>query len=176
MRDSDDSQDDADGKMRRGVDRYEAARRSWEYFQTGEARPEPVENAPQAAHGQGDFDSSEFLEGAKIFFSRFQEAGDNRDLDSIRDFISDEVYAQAVADLETGGVAARTEIMLLDARLVDVRTENGTTSVTVQFDADLRKGISGGQREHVRTVWEFSRDETAPGSLWTLDKINRMDH
>lgn len=159
------------GKVVRPMDRHEAARQMWGTLssQPGEA---PESAAPESATG---FDEADFLEGAKMFFSRFQEARDANDFESIRAFLSDEVYRQAKADMEASTAPARTEIMLLNAKLMEVKSEGGRTYASVFYDAQLRRGVSGEQPVQLRTVWEFSRDDGVDNGLWTLEKINRVD-
>ena len=123
----------------------------------------------------GGFDEAEFLEGARLFFTRFQQARDSRELQDIRGFISDEVYADAVAEGQRNLVQGNTETVLLNIRLMDMKTEGGRTSTTVFYDAQIRRGDSGEQPVHVRTVWEFSRDDTTSNALWILEKINKVD-
>lgn len=167
-----DNEKDSQGKVIRPMDRHEAARQMW-----GRLSSESVESPlsqPDTNDASG-FDEADFLEGAKLFFSRYQQAMDSRGVEELRSFMSDEVYRQAMADAEASSSHARTEIMLLNAKLMELKSDQGRTFVTVFFDAQLRRGISGEQPIHLRTVWEFSRDDTVENGLWTLEKINRVD-
>jgi predicted lipid-binding transport protein (Tim44 family) len=171
------ARDDRDGDAPSGgrpqsMDRHEAARQMWSMLGSGQT--DPVGNAPAAPAADG-FDEMEFLEGAKLFFSRFQTVGNSRDLDELREFLSDDVYDHAMAKLATEPSFVRTEVMLVDARLMERRNEGGRTVVTVYYDAQLRKGISGDRPYHLRTAWEFSRDDGVENGLWTLDTINKID-
>ena len=152
------------------MDRHEVARRTWDMLSSqGGDRPTPSTptGAPRRADG---FDEAEFLEGAKVFFSHFQQARDKEDLDAIRDFLSDEVYSDAVA----AGERPRTEVMLVSARLLELNSEGGRTAASVHYDAQLRVGEEGRPVQY-RTVWEFGRDDSVPGGLWVLEKINSID-
>lgn len=154
------------------MDRHEAARRTWDLLGSDKAeRPAPSTptGAPPEVRAKG-FDEAEFLEGAKLFFARFLQARDEGDFTAIRGFISDDVFNEAMA--ASGG---RTEVMLLNARLMELKTEGGRTMATVLYDAQLRKGEQGERTEHVRRVWEFSRDDGTAGALWVLEGINRVD-
>jgi len=168
------TRDDSPRPSGRPMDRHEAARQMWSMLGSGDtAQSGPVADAGGQAAG---FDSAEFLEGAKLFFSRFQQVSSGRELDELRGFLSDDVYEQTLAALPADAALARTEVMLVDARLVERKSEGGRTWVTVFYDAQLRKGISGEQPYAVRTAWEFSRAEGAENGLWTLEKINKIDH
>jgi predicted lipid-binding transport protein (Tim44 family) len=149
------------------MDRHEAARQTWDMLRSDtDDKPAPT-GAPVRADG---FDEAEFLEGAKVFFSRFQQARDKEDFDAIRDFLSDEVYSDAVA----AGERPRTEVMLVSALLTELNSANNRTVASVHYDAQLRVGEEG-RPVRLRTVWEFGRDDTVPGGLWVLEKINSID-
>lgn len=170
--DNDDRTGDEDRSSRsasRPADRYDAARQTWDWLGGDEAEEDkPSVTTPT---GRPDaFNEAEFLEGAKMFFSRFQQAVDDHDLDSISDFISDEIHARYVA----GQDRERTEIMLLNAKLMELKTERDRTTASVYYDAQLRVGEEG-RPVNLRTVWEFSRDERVPNALWVLEKINSID-
>ena len=154
----------------RPLDRQEVARQMWEML--GSQPQEPGE-APPVRPVSTSFDEAEFLEGAKIFFFRFQQVDERGDLDALHGFLSESVYREALERLQSGG-GERTEVMLVDARVVEMRTEGGRTFVSVHYDAQLRRGASGERSEQVRSVWEFSRDDGAENGLWTLEKINTM--
>nr|WP_319543785.1 TIM44-like domain-containing protein [uncultured Pseudodesulfovibrio sp.] len=153
------------------MDRHEAARQMWGLLSSDDAEKLTPTTPTSVPHTRGDgFDEVEFLEGAKVFFSRFQQASDEQDFQAIRDFISDEVFNNAMSQPGQG----LTEVMLLNARLMEMKSEEGRTIATVFYDAQLRVG-DGGQPIHQRVVWEFSRDDTVQGSLWVLEKINKVD-
>ena len=167
-------EDDQQGRVVRPMDRHEAARQAWSHL-SSDTEQEAVRPTTPSSGEVNAFNESEFLEGAKLFFSRFQQAGDKRDFDELRGFMSDGVYADAVAQAERNPVGGQSEIMLLNAKLMEVKNENGHTLATVFYDAQIRRGVSGDSAEHIRAVWEFSRDDNGSGGLWTLEKINKVD-
>lgn len=169
-----DSSDEDDDRPSRTMDRHEAARQMWDHL-SSEKQDQPAPEAGPTVASASGFDEHEFLEGAKLFFSRYQQASDSRDFEALKVFLSDEVYTDAVLEAERNPEPGRTEIMLLNARLMEVKTEGDTTSATVFYDAQIRKGAAGDQPEHVRVVWEFSRDDTVENGLWTLETINKVD-
>ena len=167
------------------MDRHEAARRTWDILGSKDAespagmeQPEDMERpAPSTPTGvspdvrAAGFDEVEFLEGAKLFYARFQQARSAGDFQGIRDFISDDVLSEALA--VTG--REKIEVMLLSARLMELKSESGRTRAVVFYDAQLRKGEQGERTEHVRHVWEFSRDDGMTDALWVLERIDRVD-
>lgn len=156
----------------RPMDRHEAARQMWDVLSSDSEGDARATTPTGTADG---FNEEEFLEGAKLFFSRFQQAGSRQDFDDLRGFMSEEVYEEAVAMAERDASFGPSEIMLLNARLMEVRSDGGTTFATVFYDAQIRNGVAGDHSEHVRAVWEFSRDDTVQGGLWTLHAINKVD-
>ena len=162
-------------KQDRTLDRHDVARQMWEMLgsKPDESQPREAGEARPARPVPGGFDQAEFLEGAKLFFSRFQQIVDRSDLDELHGFLSESVYREALDRLQSSG-GERTEVMLVDARVLETKTEGGRTSVSVHYDAQLRRGASGERAEQVRSVWEFSRDDSAENGLWTLEKINTM--
>lgn len=161
------------GRVIRPMDRHEAARQMWGHLSSETDRGQDV--APSPAAGVAGFDEAEFLEGAKMFFSRFQQAYDKGEFDDLRGFLSDDVYNQAVANAQASPVQGTTQIMLLNARLMEMKSENDRTQVTVFYDGQIRRGGADDTPEHLRVVWEFSRDDNVRDGLWTLDKINKVD-
>jgi len=181
QQDGDGSASDDSGNVRqppaRPVDRYGAARQMWGMLggdeedgqaQDGNASPRAI--PPSAA--KAGFDEREFLEGAKLFYSRLRQLDGVGELDELKPFLSDGVYSQARAAIESGDYR-REEVMLLDARVADMRTENGRTLISVSYDATL--GGEGNQTHQRRSVWAFSRDEGVENGLWTLDAIDNMN-
>ncbi len=121
------------------------------------------------------FDEAEFLEGAKAVYVRLQEAWDRRDLDDIRDFaaqdVCEEIERQAKEDPKPG----RTEILLLEARLLEFKTVGDHTRATVYFDALLREDQAADSSAQTREVWHFTRDESNPGANWRLEGIQQLE-
>ncbi|WP_338667068.1 Tim44-like domain-containing protein [Pseudodesulfovibrio methanolicus] len=162
--------EDRPARQARPMDRHEAARQTWDMLRSDtDDKPAPTTPTGAPARAEG-FDEAEFLEGAKVFFSRFQQARDKEDFDALRDFLSDEVYSDAVA----AGERPRTEVMLVSALLTELNSADNRTVASVHYDAQLRVGEEG-RPVQLRTVWEFGRDDTVPGGLWVLEKINSID-
>lgn len=154
-------------------DRHEQAKVMWDMLSSDQpaqsGQPGPAE---QAVNG---FDEVQFLEGAKMFFSRFQEAKDSGNWETVGSFIAPGLLDDLKREYQ-GGEAARSQIMLLEAKVMDIQETGGTTTVTVFFDALMRIGASGEQEVSERTAWEFSRPDADPNALWLLERINKVDH
>ncbi|MEF2229755.1 MAG: TIM44-like domain-containing protein [Pseudodesulfovibrio sp.] len=167
-----DGADDRPQPPTRPMDRHEAARQVWTMLGGDSEAPDGGETPAVQAVSAG-FDEREFLEGAKLFFSRYQQVADVAELDELRSFLSDDVYREARSAIESGTRQPR-EVMLLEARLMGMENEGGRTVASVHYEATLGSA-SGGQPSHLRSVWEFSRDESVHSALWTLDSTTIMD-
>ncbi|WP_419788095.1 TIM44-like domain-containing protein [Pseudodesulfovibrio sp.] len=156
----------------RPMDRYEAAQQMWTML-GGEGNPG---DAPSRAIPGGDagtgFDQNEFLEGAKLFYTRIRQVAGVEELDELRPFLSDDVYREVRTSIESGSYV-REEVMLLKADIADMKTKGGRTVLTVTYDATL--GGEGDQTHQRRSVWRFSRNEDVENGLWTLDAIDNMN-
>jgi predicted lipid-binding transport protein (Tim44 family) len=77
----------------------------------------PVNSCPTG------FDAAAFLRDAKVQFIRLQAAYDQKNLDDLREFTSPEVYAEIQLQFqERGNVDNRTDVVTLDAELLDAAT------------------------------------------------------
>lgn len=169
----DDESREQGGKVIRPMDRHEVARQMWGHLSSDKQESAQAERPHVSADGA--FNEAEFLEGAKLFFTRFQQATKADDFDALKDFLSDDVYADAVLAAQREDFPVRTEIMLLNAKLMEVKSENNMTLATVFFDGQLRRGEHGERTDNLRAVWEFSRDDSVRNGLWKLAKINKVD-
>jgi predicted lipid-binding transport protein (Tim44 family) len=86
-----------------------------------------------------DFDAGEFVRHAKLNFVRLQEAHDRQDLSTMRDFLTPELYRDIEADIRAAGNAPqKTEVLTLEAGVLDVVEEAGSYIVSVRFSGQIR--------------------------------------
>jgi predicted lipid-binding transport protein (Tim44 family) len=117
-------------------------------------------------------DEAEFLRHAKLNFRRLQEAHDNRDLSAMRDFLAPEVYRAIEADIQaSGGAAQKTEILALDARLVEVTQESGSYIVSVRFSGSIREAADR-EPEPFSETWHLEKPATGRGG-WIVAGIQQ---
>jgi predicted lipid-binding transport protein (Tim44 family) len=120
------------------------------------------------------FDESGFLEGARAAYRRLQAAWDKGDLAEIRDLATDKVFAEIQEQLRGSDAGNRTEILKLDAELLEVRDTGTDWEATVLFDAILREEQD--QRPaQVREVWHFVRPVNSIQPTWFLDGIQQLE-
>jgi predicted lipid-binding transport protein (Tim44 family) len=165
------SDTDHDAGEQQTRDRYDNARATWDML-SGDGAEQASVRTPKS--GSSDFDEAEFLEGAKLFYHRFMEAADSGDWDSVAGFLDSALLDELQRNKDLAQ-SDRTEVMLLEARIADLQQQDGTTRVSVFFDAQLRFGETGDRQAVKREVWEFYRPDHTPGALWTLDAMNTVD-
>jgi predicted lipid-binding transport protein (Tim44 family) len=85
------------------------------------------------------FDADSFIRQAKLNFIRLQEANDQRDLDTLKEVTTEQMYDALVADLPAKGGAQHTDVVSLDASLLEVSTEGQRHWVSVRFHGSIRE-------------------------------------
>ena len=68
---------------------------------------------------------------------------------------------------------SKTEILLVNASLLEVRDEGDKRRVAVYFDVLMRENQNAAHPEQVREVWHFVCS-TAAGDSWKLDGIQQL--
>jgi predicted lipid-binding transport protein (Tim44 family) len=96
--------------------------------------------AASAATLAEDFDAEAFVRQAKVNFIRLQAANDAGNLDDIREFVTPEVFAEISLQItERGGTPQQTDVVELDAKVLDIAEESGRYIVSVRFGGLLRE-------------------------------------
>lgn len=121
-----------------------------------------------------DFDQQAFLSGAKIAFTTLQKAWDDGDLGEIRGLSTDKVFAEIQQQLKSSPTENHTDILKLDAELLEVREIGSELEAVVLFDAIMREDINA-QTEQVREVWHFVKPKISIQPKWLLDGIQQLE-
>ncbi len=148
---------------------YSGSGQGWgESGYTPDGEPPPLPALPPG------FDAEEFQKGATAIFNRLQVSWDKRDLDDIRQFTSTEVFAEIQRQAQEDPHPGKTEVLMVDCRIVEVRDIDQQTVATVLYDAMLREN---GDRtaKQVRELWHFSRDAHRPEDFWILEGIQQVE-
>jgi len=120
-----------------------------------------------------DFDQKAFLDGAKIAFTNLQKAWDDRDLAEIRGLTTDKVFADIQDQLKALTTENRTEVLKLEAELLEVREVGSELEAVVLFDSIMRED-SNAQASQVREVWHFIKPKVSIQPKWYLDGIQQL--
>lgn len=119
------------------------------------------------------FDSDGFVRVAKLNFIRLQAANDTGDLADIREFVSPELYAEIKMQLdERGIVAQQTDVLTLNAELLEVVSEGARHIASVQFSGMLRE-TAGAAATPFAEVWHLTKPVTG-NQGWTIAGIQQI--
>lgn len=103
------------------------------------------------------FNAAEFVRHAKLNFVRLQEAYDRKDLSMMRDFLAPDVYREIEADIRAAGSAdEHTEVLTLEAEVLDVAQEAGSYIVSVRFTGMIRES-DGRDAEPFSETWHLEK-------------------
>lgn len=116
----------------------------------------PAAFAPATTIPAG-FDSAAFERAAKLIFIRMQAANDAADLDDLRQFSTPEMFAALRLELqERGATRQQTDVVQLDAQVLDVAEEAARRIVSVRFHGLIREDL-GAPAEPFDEVWHLVR-------------------
>lgn len=121
-----------------------------------------------------DFKVEPFLRNAKASFMRLQAAHDQGDINEIRDYTTPEMLTEISAQInERSGAQQKTEVMFIDAHLLEVETSNDMAVASVRFTGQLRDG-SDGEPEAFDEIWHVQKDLKDPNATWLLAGIQQV--
>jgi predicted lipid-binding transport protein (Tim44 family) len=136
--------------------------------------PEPVTAGVEQPAVPPGFDADEFLKGAKAIYTRLQASWDKRDLDDIRQFASPEVFEEIQRQAKDDPNPGKTELILINPRILEVRDIDSRTVASVLYDVMMRENREE-MAKQVRELWHFSRDAGKPESFWILEGIQQVE-
>ena len=110
-----------------------------------------------AANIPADFDVEGFLRQAKLNFIRLQAANDRGDMEDIRQFCSPEMAAEIQMQFqERNQLAQETDVVQLDAELLDVSTDANRALASVRFSGLIREEDNAAP-EAFSEVWHLTK-------------------
>ena len=119
-----------------------------------------------------EFNATEFVRHARLNFVRLQEAYDRKDLSTMRDFLAPDVYREIEADIRSAGAAEdRTEVLTLEAEVLDVAEEAGSYIVSARFTGMIRES-AGREAEPFSEIWHLEKPLSGR-SGWMLAGIQQ---
>jgi predicted lipid-binding transport protein (Tim44 family) len=120
-----------------------------------------------------DFNAEEFVRHAKLNFVNLQSAHDRKDLTTIRDFLTPELLKDIEADMRAAGDAPqKTDVVTLEAEVIDVAAENGTYIVSVRFSGLIRENGDTGPQPFSE-VWHLEKPVRG-SSGWLVSGIQQV--
>lgn len=150
---------------------YRRARAQWEWMTS-----DPKAGAePKTATGRGPavdgFDEKDFLKGAKLVYARLTEAFDNLDAEAAAPFAGESVLEGLRARAASGVRPLSTEIVLVNAELLEHDHKDDLEKAVVLYDALIRRGPDAAEPEQLKQIWRFTRDPRDPSSMWRLERM-----
>jgi predicted lipid-binding transport protein (Tim44 family) len=117
----------------------------------------PVEAAPFTPAVPAGFDAAGFERIAKLIFIRMQAANDAANLDDLRQFSTPEMFANFRLDLqERGATGQQTDVVQLDAQVLEMAEEDSQQIVSVRFHGLIRE-TPDAPAEPFDEVWHLAR-------------------
>jgi predicted lipid-binding transport protein (Tim44 family) len=128
---------------------------------------------PAAMRLPADFEVQPFLRVAKSSFIRLQAANDAGDLADIRDYTTPEMFAEISLQVqERGDAAQKTEVVSLEAQLLEVVTEGGFDIASVRFYGLIREN-AGANPEPFDEIWHVRRKAGDRKDPWLIAGIQQ---
>lgn len=101
-----------------------------------------------------DFSPASFLREAKVKFNRLQAAYDEKNMQDLRDFTAPEVFAEIKMQLdERGDAPNKTEVISLDAELLDISKQTNTLIASVRFTGSIKENDE--PTTQLDEIWHF---------------------
>ena len=135
----------------------------------------PTAESPRAAPvAIPGFEAEPFLRVAKTSFIRLQAANDSRDLDDIRDFTTPEMFAEIAMQVrERGDAPQKTEVVTLNASLVEAVVEGDYAIASVRFTGLVREAADANP-EPFDEVWHVRQDRRERKATWLIAGIQQV--
>lgn len=141
----------------------------------GSGAPATISGETASARGNipANFDVDGFVRNAKVNFIRLQAANDAGNLDDIREFTSPEMFAEIRLDLaERGANPQQTDVLTLNAEVVDVAEEAERYVVSVRFTGEVREE-KGATPVALDEVWHLTKPRDG-GKGWVVAGIQQV--
>ncbi|HSF47295.1 MAG TPA: Tim44-like domain-containing protein [Burkholderiales bacterium] len=117
------------------------------------------------------FDAAGFLKSAKLSFNRLQAANDKRDLEEIRDYMTPELFAEIDKQLTDQSIPNKTEVVTLDAQLLEVVTEGDLAVASVRFSGLIREDSV--EAQPFDEIWHVEKSLSDPKAVWLVAGIQQ---
>ncbi len=119
------------------------------------------------------FDTEGFLRQAKLNFVKLQAVHDSGKLGELREFTTDAMFASIKQDLlQHGGVGQQSDVVTLDADLLEALTEGDTHWASVRFSGTIRE-TPDARPEAFEEVWNLAKPVSG-ASGWVLAGIQQL--
>jgi len=131
--------------------------------------------APQmaAAFVPATFDSEGFARIAKMIFIRMQTANDAADLNDLRRFTTPEMFASIRLEIqERGNAVQTTDVVKVDAVVLDVAQESDRQIVSVRFHGQVVEEV-GAAATDFNEIWHLVKSTGDDSGAWAIAGIEQ---
>lgn len=119
-----------------------------------------------------DFDVAGFVRNAKVNFMRLQAANDSANLDDIRAFTTPEMFAEIRLNImDRGSAGQETDVLSLDAEVIEVAEEPSCYVVSVRFHGMIREDQEA-TPQAFDEIWNMSKPRDGGGG-WVVAGIQQ---
>jgi predicted lipid-binding transport protein (Tim44 family) len=137
----------------------------------GGAAVAPV--ASGSGHIPADFDVAAFVRNAKVNFIRLQAANDAGNLEDIREFTTPEMFGEIKLNfVDRGQAAQQTDVVTVNAEVLDVAEESARYIVSVRFTGLIREAANAAA-EPFDEIWHMTKPRDGKGG-WVLAGIQQV--
>ena len=120
------------------------------------------------------FDTFAFLDDVKHRYMNLQHAWDSRDMAEIRGLTTDKVFAEIQAQLKASNEVNQTDVLTLDADILEVRELLSEFEAAVLFESTIRESVNASANQ-VNEVWHFVKSKSGFNTNWMLDGIQQVE-
>jgi len=117
------------------------------------------------------FDADAFAREAKLNFIRLQAAFDAANLDDLRAFTSPEVFAEIRMQLAERNAPQTTDVMTLDAEVLEAVDEDNRHIVSVRFTGLVREAVDQDAMP-LDEIWHLTKPASGQGG-WVVAGIQQ---
>src|SRR5882762_3466894 len=138
----------------------------------GDAGVQPNYRSQFLSNIPAGFDVEGFLKEARRNFLRLQEANDRGDLARLRQVTTEDMFNTLKGDVVAHSGAQQTDVVTLNAALLELVTEGGLHWASVRFSGSIREEANA-LAEPFEEIWHVRKPVTG-SSGWLLAGIQQL--
>ena len=123
------------------------------------------------------FDADGFLKACKANFLTLQDAWDKSDINNLRVMMTDDMLSEIKTQLaeresHTGAGVNKTDVQMLDAKLLGIEEMSDKYMASVEFSGMIREDMSAGASPF-REVWNMTKPKSGAGG-WLVAGVQAL--
>lgn len=167
------------------ISKFKSSQQNSMQYAGGNTPYSPPQAMPEQSFGGGavlsnsgnipqDFPVDSFLRNAKSSFIRLQAANDRKDINDVREYTTPEIFAEISMQMqERGNTVQKTEVIVINAELLEVANEGDYSIASVRFTGQLSE--NGGIAENVDEIWYIQKNLQDTNAAWLLAGIQQTN-